>query len=445
MSSNKKRDSKGRVLLEGESQRADGRYEYRYTDNNGKRRSVYSYRLTASDRLPDGCRARNTEPLRDLEARIRRDIDDGIDTQTARTITLDQAFKKNMASRRLKESTRDNYEYMYSKYISPKFGHVLIDDIRYTDIKAFYTELLNGGFKANSIETIQTILSPVFGDAVKDSVIRTNPTSNMISDMKKRSDWVKGHRDALTIPQQQRLLSFVKSSPVFSRWYSLLVFFIGTGCRASEGIGIRWEDVDFNRRTISINHNAIYRRRASTGNCEVYITTPKTSSGIREIPLLPEVRDALVREKEYQTQCYITCVDEIDGYSGFIFCNRYGHVHRPTTINRAIQRIVESYNNKETIESEMRDREPILLPHFSLHNLRHTFCTRLCENESNIKVIQEIMGHSDSQTTLDIYAEVTREAKEKFFSNIASKIRLTGETDAKGNEKNSTDAKSDAN
>ena len=49
------------------------------------------------------------------------------------------------------------------------------------------------------------------------------------------------------------------------------------------------------------------------------------------------------------------------------------------------------------------DREPLLLPHFSAHNLRHTFCTRLCENESNLKVIQSVMGHSDIQTTMDIY------------------------------------------
>ena len=444
MGNNKKRDSKGRILLEGESQRNDGRYEYRYTDNNGKRRSVYSYRLTASDRMPDGCRARNTEPLRDLEARIRRDIEDGIDTQTARTMTLNQAFKKNMASRMLKESTRENYTYMYSKYIAPEFGDRLIDDIRYSDMKLFYSMLMNDGFKANSIESIHTILSPVFSDAVRDGVIRTNPTKDLMLDIKKRSDWVKTHRDALTLPQQQILLKFIRNSN-FSKWYNLIVFFLGTGCRASEGIGIRWEDINLKDNTISINHNAIYRRRLETGECEVYITTPKTRSGVRTIPLLPEVRDALYREREYQKQCYIQCTDDFDGYTGFVFCNRFGHIHRPTTINRAIQRIINAYNQSETSNARDEHREPVLLPHFSLHNLRHTFCTRLCENESNIKVIQEIMGHADSQTTLDIYAEVTREAKVKFFDSIANKIRLTGESDAKRDAKKSTDATNDAN
>ena len=67
-------------------------------------------------------------------------------------------------------------------------------------------------------------------------------------------------------------------------------------------------------------------------------------------------------------------------------------------------------------------REPILLPHFSCHHLRHTFCTRFCENETNIKVIQAVMGHANIETTMDIYAEVTdmkkTEAIEKLSHNL---------------------------
>lgn len=445
MADKKRKDKKGRLLLDGESQRTDGRYEYRYTDNNGKRRSVYSYRLTATDKLPEECRAKNTEPLRDMEARIKRDMQDDIDTYTAKTMTLDKAFEKNMKTRRLKESTRENYTYMYEKYVSPEFGNLPIDLIKYTDLKGFYARLINNGFKANSIETIQTIISPVFKDAVKDGVIRLNPTQDLICDLKKTINWVKAHRSALTMSQQVKLLEFVKDHPIFQRWYSILVFFLGTGCRASEGIGIRWDDIDFKNNVISINHNTLYHKRYATGQCEVYITSPKTESGVRIIPLLPEVRAALEREREYQQQYYISCQDVIDGYTNFVFCNRYGHVHRPMTINKAIDRIVATCNNKEMIDATNEGREPILLPDFSLHNLRHTFCTRLCENENNIKVIQEIMGHADSQTTLDIYAEVTREAKDKFFTNIASKISITGGTDHLAGGDIETDHKTDAN
>ena len=90
--------------------------------------------------------------------------------------------------------------------------------------------------------------------------------------------------------------------------------------------------------------------------------------------------------------------------------------------NRAITRIIEEYNKKENAEARLEKREANLLPHFSAHNLRHTFCTRLCENESNLKVIQSIMGHADISTTMDIYAEATEEKKQEAFVNLENKI-----------------------
>ena len=77
----------------------------------------------------------------------------------------------------------------------------------------------------------------------------------------------------------------------------------------------------------------------------------------------------------------------IDGYSGFIFQNRYGEPLNAHYINRAIERISRDYNAEETMAAQKQGREPELLPHFSAHNLRHTFCTRFCENETNLKVI----------------------------------------------------------
>ena len=73
---------------------------------------------------------------------------------------------------------------------------------------------------------------------------------------------------------------------------------------------------------------------------------------------------------------------------------------------------------------EEEKREPILLPHFSAHHLRHTFCTRLCEQESNIKVIQSIMGHADYSTTMDIYAECSMEKQQEVFADLNGKIMI---------------------
>ena len=91
-------------------------------------------------------------------------------------------------------------------------------------------------------------------------------------------------------------------------------------------------------------------------------------------------------------------------------------------MNRALANITESYNAKETHAARLEKRYPILLPHFSAHNLIHTFCTRFCENESNLKVIQSVMGHSDISTTMDIYAEATEEKKQEIMANLQGKI-----------------------
>ena len=90
-----------------------------------------------------------------------------------------------------------------------------------------------------------------------------------------------------------------------------------------------------------------------------------------------------------------------------------------------IKRISVAYNEAELEKAEKEKREPQLLPPFSCHNLRHTFCTRLCENETNLKIIQDIMGHKDISTTMEIYAEATKEAKAHSFANLNGKLGIS--------------------
>lgn len=140
--------------------------------------------------------------------------------------------------------------------------------------------------------------------------------------------------------------------------------------------------------------------------------------------MLSEVKAVLANEYERQK---ITGFNKtvIDGYSGFIFKNRFNTVYSPHSINRAIVRIIADYNDYETERAKAENRSPNLLPHFSVHNLRHTFCTRFCENETNIKIIQEIMGHADITTTMDIYNEATLDKKKESFFNLEGKIKLS--------------------
>ena len=198
---------------------------------------------------------------------------------------------------------------------------------------------------------------------------------------------------------------------------------LGAGCRVGEIVGLRWADCDFDENLISVNHNLIYRLQDS-GKCEYHITTPKSKSGIRIIPMLSEVKMALLQEKTNQLETGFNQT-MIDGYSGFIFQNRFGECLNAHCINRAIDRISRDYNQEETEKAKKEQREPELLPHFSVHNLRHTFCTRFCENETNLKIIQEIMGHADISTTMNIYNEATKEKKIESFANLEGKIKIS--------------------
>ena len=217
-------------------------------------------------------------------------------------------------------------------------------------------------------------------------------------------------------------MKYISKSEKYAHWLPLFTVFLGTGCRVGEIIGLRWEDCDFDNNLISINHNLIYRQQDS-GKCEFHITTPKTKAGIRIIPMLKEVKNALLDIKQFQTE-HGGCMSEIDGYKDFIFQNRFGTVFSPHLINRAIKRIIKDYNSEESQLAQEENRTAELLPHFSVHNLRHTFCTRFCENETNIKIIQEIMGHADIKTTMDIYNEATLDKKKESFANLEGKIKL---------------------
>ena len=419
----RRKDTRGRNLRDGEDQMSDGRYRFRYYDMSGKRQAVYSWRLVPTDKAPAGKRAALS--LREKEENIQRDTRDGIDGRTAAQITLNDIFTLYMAGKHeLKQSTRTNYNYMYKKHVSENIGMKKIDNIKFSDIKAFYNSLIREkSFKPNSMEIINTILHPVFTLAVRDGYIRTNPTDGAMAEIKKSHNWEKPKRHALTVEEQEAFIKYISESDIYRHWLPLFTVFLGTGCRVGEIIGLRWKDCDFEAGTISINHNLIYRQQ-DNGTCEMHITTPKTAAGCRTVPMLREVRKALLQEKQKQMQEGFNTA-EIDGYNGFIFTNRMGYVHNPQTINRAIDRIRIAANAEEEKKAAAEHREPLVIRHFSVHNLRHTFCTRFCENETNIKVIQEIMGHSDISTTMNVYAEATEAKKKESFESLEGKIKIS--------------------
>ena len=407
----KRKDLKGHVLRDGETHRkSDGRYMYRYYSADGKRHSVY---------------ATDLNELRAKEEKIQEDLRKGIRVGEDQ-ITLNQMYaiwKRNKRS--LKETTRGNYMYMYEHFIEPAFGKRKLKKIRKSDIQELYNGLLDTKkMKVTTLDNIHTVLHQVFDAAVDDCYISKNPTDGIMGECKRAHNIDIQKRHALTIPEQTAFIQYISTTETYQHWLPLFTFFLGTGCRVSEVVGLRWQDVNMDKGYIEINHNMVYYQREKK-KCYFSITTPKTEAGNRIIPMLSEVREALKNERKYQFKQGIRCNATIDGYTDFIFLNRYGMPHNPQTINRTIKRITLNYNELEMGRAEAENREPILLPNFSCHNLRHTFCTRYCENETNLKVIQEIMGHKDIATTMEIYAEATSDAKIRSFGNLEGKIKIS--------------------
>ena len=404
-----RKDNRGRTLRKGEVQRSsDLRYLYTYTDPLGKRRFVY---------------AKDLMSLREKEKELLRDQMDGLDRYTAGRASVNDAFDRYMATKRnLRDSTKSNYCYTYNHFVRDNFGQKKLLEVRYSDVMQYYLYLLNDKeLSLSTVDTIHCLLHPAFLLAVRDDVIRKNPTDGVMKELTKRTGMHRGIRHALTVEQQRAFMEYIAGHPVYVHWWPLFTVLLGTGCRIGEAIGLRWEDLDFEKGTISINHTITYYPSSDTRECVYHFHKPKTESGIRVIPMLDLVRDAFDILKEDEKE-YGPNEQVIDGQSGFIFQNRYGKIPNPQTINASIKRIVASYNDEEMLKASREKREPLLLPDFSCHHLRHTFATRLCEAESNLKVIQSIMGHKNIETTMDVYAEATDRKKEETFGRLAGKL-----------------------
>ena len=406
-----RKDLRGRSLRKGEVQRAsDKRYMYTYTDPLGRRKFIYANDLTQ---------------LREKEEKLLKDQLDGLDIYVAGKATLNETFDRYISTKyNLRESTRSSYLYTYDHYVRDTFGLKRIAEIKYSDVLQFYYHLLNQqGISLGTLDSVHCLLHPTFQLAVRDEIIRKNPTDGVMKEISRESGKNRGVRHALTIEQQRCFMEYIANHPIYYHWWPMFTILLGTGCRIGEALGLRWQDLDFENRIISINHSLVYYPANGSNKCVLRVSLPKTDAGIRTIPMLDIVKDAFEMLYEEQKENGFN-ETEIDGMSGFIFCNRFGSVPNPQTVNHTIKRIANNYNADEVVRAKKEHRDPIILPNFSCHHLRHTFCTRLCENETNLKVIQSIMGHKNIETTLDIYAEATEKKKQESFENLAAKLDI---------------------
>ena len=385
MSNTKRRDNKGRVLQMGENQLDDGRYVYRYTNPYGQRKTVYSWRLTASDPMPAGRRKDKSlrEKIKDIEKQLRLEI-------CCEDITVCELVEKYLMTKTgVKHSTQTGYKFVQNILTKEPFGQRKIASIKTSDAKIFLIKMQEDGRGYSTIHTVRGVLRPAFQMAADDDMIVKNPFQFELHTVVV-NDSVK--RDALTREQERKYLQFILEDDHYSQYYDAIYILFKTGLRISEFCGLTIKDIDFKKKVIKVNHQL-----QRTSDMRYICEKTKTENGVREVPMTPDVVDAFKRIIKMRPKPKIEPV--VDGYSGFLFLDKNGKPKVALHWEKYFQLSVAKYNKIYRVQ----------LPQITPHVCRHTFCTNMAKSGMNPKVLQYIMGHGDISVTLDTYTHIKSE------------------------------------
>ena len=379
-----RRDNKGRKLATGESQDKDGRYRYKYNDSFGKRKSVYSWRLTESDPYPKG--KRKDISLREKEKVIEKALCDAVSTNGGDMTVLELVQRYISQKRGVKHNTQANYNFVINVIKKEEFGAKRIDTIKLSDAKAWLIKLQDDGRGYSSIHSIRGVVRPAFQMAVDDDLIRKNPFEFQLATVVVNDSVT---REAITRKQQREFLRFIKADKHFCKYYDGIYILFNTGLRVSEFVGLTANDIEFDKQRIKIDHQL-----QRTRNMEYEILTPKTEKGERYVPMKEDVADCFRRI--IQNRKHPKIEPMIDGYSGFLFLDKNDMPMVALHWEKYFQHIREKYNSIYKVQM------PCITPHVC----RHTFCSNMAKSGMNPKTLQYIMGHSDIGVTLNTYTHL---------------------------------------
>lgn len=365
----------------------------------------------------------NLSKLREKEKKILKDLADGIRSMDSKKITLIDLVEIYLENHRnIREATEISYQKIFNLHIKDSFiGKKPICNIKNSDMLKFYNGLLDKGLSSGYLHIMNAFLSPAFDLAVDDDLIRKNPCNNIMTKLEKTE---KIPKKAMTLEEQRCFLNFLSKSKRFNPYLPLFTILLGTGLRIGECLGLTWKEVDFENKLIYVTHTLRYDNYGD--GSKFHISEPKTESGKRIIPMIEEVQKAFQNIWNKNIILGGSGDFTVDGYQDFVFLTRKKRrLYMPNTISQMLTRIVNSYNDEERIIAAAENREPLLLPHLTPHIMRHTFCTRFCENETNVKVIQEIMGHRDIKVTMNIYSHVTLDKAKCCMENMEKVLQQT--------------------
>ena len=384
--SEKRRDHRGRILHNGEIQLSDGRYRFKYVDEMGKERCVYSWRLDHNDATPKG--KRRTLSLREMEKKIQADHFEQIATNGGNMTVLELVEKYTSTKTGVRPTTVAGYGTVINLLKKDPFGKRRIDTVRISDAKCWLIHLQQVEKKSySSIHSIRGVLRPAFQLAVDDDLIRKNPFQFQLMEVVVNDSVT---REAISRAEERKFLQFVKDDPHFSKYYEGIYILFKTGLRISEFCGLTIKDIDLKNRIINIDHQL-----QRIGSMEYHIESTKTNAGTRKLPMTEDVFRMFRAILEDRPTDFPEIM--VDGYVGFLFRDKNGMPEVALHWEHRLKNAVNRYNSIFRVQ----------LPKITPHICRHTYCSNQAKAGMNPKTLQYLMGHSDIGVTMNTYTHLS--------------------------------------
>ncbi len=290
-----------------------------------------------------------------------------------------------------KASTVKIYECWYNVHVKPAIGNMRLQTVKASHIQ----KILNGmqdEYAEQVIKHIKTIVSEMMKQAVKEGLILHNPADGVTVPKGKQ----KGGHIAMTVSEQKIFTEYIQDENQILN--SFLQLQLCTGLRFGECAALQWQDIDLKNKVLHVRHTVHVVDGADV------LTTPKTKSSMRDVPIIPKAMEVLKREKARAAGQKIIALDR------FVFDGGNGRAVSLQTLNRYIKHICKQIGENKGMD----------FPTLTSHDLRHTFATRAIENGMPPQTLKAILGHSSLAMTMDLYSHVLGDQKQADMELIAS-------------------------
>lgn len=317
---------------------------------------------------------------------------------------LVEEYFKLYAPNRLKPITAYNYQKMIDLRFLPIFGNKKLKDITTPILTEFFNSMTTADKDGNirplsppTVKRIYNMMQSLFHYAVVQKYIKETPCSGVI--LPQKDVTVDEKRRYLT---KEELIRFLPLFDGYSSFNTIIKLLLHTGLRSGEALGLQWTDIDFENRTISINHTL------SDVGGKHFLTTPKTKSSKRVIAMSDSVAQLLSEHRRHQKQLQLK-LGSAFSHPEMVFTSDIGNYKDRSSLNNSFKKFLRG------TEFEF----------MTLHCLRHCNATLLLNQGVDLKIVSEHLGHSNIGTTANIYADVLESSRRKTAELVESALSTT--------------------